>query len=97
MSDQQRNKNRVPRAAALTYNPETDQAPRVVASGQGEIGRKIIEAAKQNGVPVHEDPVLVETLLAFEIGREIPPELYQVVAEVLAFVQSMERRSNHSK
>lgn len=81
------------RAVALSYNPDKDQAPRVVAGGRGEVGRRIIELAKENGVPVHQDPVLVETLLALDIGREIPPELYQVVAEILVFVQHLERKS----
>ncbi|WP_380026629.1 EscU/YscU/HrcU family type III secretion system export apparatus switch protein [Effusibacillus consociatus] len=82
------------KAAALSYDPNADQAPRVVASGQGEAGRRIIELAREHGVPVHQDPVLVETLMAFDLGREIPPELYQAVAEILVFVQSLERKSS---
>lgn len=82
------------RAAALKYNSETDLAPKLVASGQGEVGKRIIELAHQNGIPVHQDPALVETLLALELNREIPPELYQVVAEVFVFVQQLERRES---
>ncbi|GAX91426.1 EscU/YscU/HrcU family type III secretion system export apparatus switch protein [Effusibacillus lacus] len=82
------------KAAALSYNPAADQAPRVVASGQGEVGRRIIELARENGVPVYEDPALVETLLAFDVGKEIPPELYQAVAEILVFIQYLERKSD---
>lgn len=82
------------RAAALQYNPETDQAPKVIASGRGEMGQRIIELAMENAVPVHHDPALVETLLALDIGQEIPSELYQVVAEVLVFVRHLERRES---
>lgn len=80
-----------PRAAALSYNPDKDQAPRVVASGRGELARKLIETANQHDVPVHQDPALVETLLALDLGREIPAELYQVVAEILVFVRRLDQ------
>ncbi|WP_018132588.1 EscU/YscU/HrcU family type III secretion system export apparatus switch protein [Effusibacillus pohliae] len=86
-------RNQPKKAAALAYDPAVDQAPKIVASGQGEIGQRIIELANEHGVPVHQDPVLVETLLAFDVGREIPPELYQAVAEILAFVQHLERKA----
>ncbi|HCZ06530.1 MAG: flagellar biosynthesis protein [Thermotogota bacterium] len=74
------------KAAALRYDPESDLAPRVVASGVNEIAERIVEIAKDQGIPVVENPDLVEKLVRLEIYSEIPPELYQVVAEVLAFV-----------
>lgn len=73
-------------AAALQYSTENDGAPKVVASGQGQIAEKIIELAKANGIPIHEDPVLAASLAMVNIGEEIPPELYRVVAEVLAYI-----------
>jgi flagellar biosynthesis protein len=77
-------------AAALSYNPETDLAPRIVAKGRGEVAAKILAYAKENGVPIQEDRELVETLLMLDLGQEIPSELYRVVAEILSFVYRLE-------
>lgn len=87
-------RKQVQRAAALQYDAKTDAAPRVVASGEGEIGMRIIELAREHDIPVHQDPALVETLAALKVGQEIPPELYQVVAEVFAFVYQLERKQS---
>lgn len=76
----------IKKAAALRYEEEKDIAPRVVASGRGKIAERIVEIAKEYGIPLYEDPDLVELLLKVEVGSEIPPELYKAVAEVLAFV-----------
>ena len=73
-------------AAALAYTPGEDAAPRVVASGQGRIAEKILELAKENGIPIHEDAALAAALAAVNPGAEIPPELYAVVASVLAYI-----------
>ncbi|MGB8956796.1 MAG: EscU/YscU/HrcU family type III secretion system export apparatus switch protein [Tumebacillaceae bacterium] len=85
---------RVPKkkAVALQYDHERDAAPRIVASGRGAVAEQILGLAKENDVPMHEDKALVETLLAFEVGKEIPAELYAVVAEVLAFAQRLDKR-----
>ena len=68
----------------------TDQAPKVIASGQGYIAEKIIDTAKQSDIPVHKDEKLAGSLKNIEIGEYIPPELYQVVADVLVFVDAMD-------
>ncbi len=73
-------------AVALRYEPEEEHAPRVVVSGRGHLAQRIIELAREEGVYVHEDPVLAAALAELRIGELIPPELYQAVAEVLAFV-----------
>lgn len=78
-------------AAALAYKPESDNAPRLVASGKGPLAERIMALAREHGVPIQKNPALVEVLLQLDLGREIPPELYQVVAEVLAFVYRLER------
>jgi flagellar biosynthesis protein len=77
------------KAVALAY----DQigVPRVVAKGEGEVARKIIETAESEGIPLQKDNFLVEALLQVELTKEIPPELYQAVAEVLAFVYHLEK------
>jgi flagellar biosynthesis protein len=72
-------------AAALRYE-KGDDAPRVVASGHGHIAEKIIALAKEHGLKIHEDPDLVQILAELDLGSVIPPEIYQVVAEVLAYV-----------
>lgn len=89
MEDGQRVK-KVQQAIALEYNPEED-APRVIASGRGVLAEKIIERAKESDIPVHRDDKLAETLSRLEIGEMIPPELYEVVAEVLIFVDAMDK------
>ena len=75
---------------ALSYDPD-DDAPKVVATGKGALAEKIIEEAKQAKVPVHKDSKLADTLSRLEIGELIPPELYEVVAEILVFVDQMDR------
>ncbi len=77
-------------AIALEYNPE-DEAPTVIASGQGILADKIIEKAGEADVPVYEDSKLAGTLSKLEVGDMIPPELYGVVAEILVFVDKMDR------
>jgi flagellar biosynthesis protein len=82
------------RATALGYDPEKDQAPRVLASGQGKIAEQIIALAQQNGVPIREDPVLAMALSGVDINAEIPPELYTVVAQILAYIYRIRMRQN---
>jgi len=81
------------RAVALRYNAESDAAPRVIAKGDRHLAERIIAIAKENGVPIHEDPDLVALLAALDIDREIPSALYRAVAEVLAFVYSVNERA----
>lgn len=81
---------KIKQAIALEYNPE-DEAPKVIASGRGVLAEKIIEKARENDVPVHRDDKLADTLSRLEIGEMIPPELYEVVAEILVFVDAMDK------
>ena len=77
-------------AVAVAYEPG-ERAPRILASGKGEVAEKIIEKAKENDVPLYKDNKLADTLSKLKIGDAIPPELYEVVAEVLVFVDDMDR------
>lgn len=77
-------------AVALAYNPG-DQAPKILATGKGAVADKIIEKAKEGNVPFYKDDKLANTLSKLEIGDMIPPELYEVVAEILVFVDDMDR------
>ena len=82
--------NKVKQAIALEYDPIED-APKVIASGRGVLAERIIEKAKESDVPIHRDDKLADTLSRLEIGEMIPPELYEVVAEILVFVDSMDK------
>lgn len=77
-------------AVALAYQPG-DVAPKILAAGKGAVADRIIEKAKENDVPFYQDNKLAETLSKLEIGDTIPPELYDVVAEILVFVDDMDR------
>ena len=78
------------KAVALLYDPN-NQAPQVVASGKGVLADKIIATAKESDVPLYKDTNLTETLLKLDIGDCIPPELYGVVAEILVYVDRMDK------
>lgn len=80
------------RAAALKYNHDTDNAPRVTASGKGVIAQIIIDKAKEHGIPIRENPPLAELITAIPLGAEIQPELYEVVAEILAQIMSLDMK-----
>ena len=82
--------NKRKQAIALQYNPG-DEAPTIVASGMGIVADKIIEKAKESDVPLYEDSKLANTLSKLEIGDMSPPELYGVVAEILVFVDNLDR------
>lgn len=77
-------------AIALEYDPSED-APKVIASGRGLLAERIIERAKESNVPIHRDDKLADTLSRLEIGEMIPSELYEVVAEILVFVDAMDK------
>jgi flagellar biosynthesis protein len=79
------------RAAALRYRAEKDAAPRVTASGQGQIAEKILAVAEAAGVPIQHDPALAEVLSRIDPGDEIPAETYSAVAEILAFLYRVDR------
>ncbi|HWT75445.1 MAG TPA: EscU/YscU/HrcU family type III secretion system export apparatus switch protein [Mobilitalea sp.] len=82
------NRNRT--AVAISYDPK-ENAPKVIASGKGYLADKIIAKAKEEDIPLHKDEKLAGTLSKLEIGNMIPPELYEVIAEILVFVDKMDR------
>ena len=77
-------------AVAISYEPG-EAAPKILATGKGKVAEKIIETAKENKVPTYIDNKLASTLSKLQIGDMIPPELYEVVAEILVFVDDMDR------
>lgn len=82
-----------PSAAVIRYDEGKDQVPTVVAHGSGAIAQQIIALAKDNGIPMQEDASLVENLIDMDLGENIPPQLYSVIAEILLMIEEMEQNS----
>jgi flagellar biosynthesis protein len=80
------------RAAALRYDKDKHGAPQVVAAGAGLIADRIVEIAREQGLPVREDPALAEALARLELEQEIPPDLFAAVAEVLVWAYRLEKK-----
>lgn len=80
------------KAVALKYDIEKNIAPKLVAKGKGHVAENILEAAKKGQVPVYQNKSLVNMLMALELDKEIPTELYTTVAEILAYVYRIDRR-----
>lgn len=80
-------------AVALRYREEEDNAPRVLAKGMDELALRIVKVAEENGVHVVENVPLARSLYAsVDLDREIPPELYSAVAEVLVYVMKLDKK-----
>lgn len=86
-----RKKNVRKRAVALRYEAEKDPSPKVIGKGEGNVAENIIQKAMENNIPIQEDASLVEMLSELEVNESIPPELYEVVAEVFAFIYNVDR------
>jgi flagellar biosynthesis protein len=81
-------------ATALGYDTERDNAPKVLASGQHKVAEQILAEARKHNIPIHEDPGLTMALAGVNLGEEVPVELYQVVAEVLAYIYRVTNKSS---
>jgi len=79
-------------AVALGYTDYKDEAPTVLAKGFGYISDEIIAKGKENNIMIREDELLMQSLSRLEIGENIPPKLYQVIAELLAYVYKAEQK-----
>jgi flagellar biosynthesis protein len=73
-------------AVALAYHPGVDSAPKVVASGSGKVAEQIVALAHEHDIPLYDDPALAAALSTVDLGQEIPPELYLIVAQVLRYI-----------
>lgn len=80
------------KAAALKYDKESGAAPKVVASGKGELAKKIIQKAEEFGVPIFANEALVNSLVDLEVDAQIPSELYQSVVEVFIWLMKNEKK-----
>lgn len=85
------NEEKRQQAAALSYDPNAAGAPILKAKGKGLVAEQIIATARENGIPVQEDPGLVELLGQLEINESIPEDLYQAVAEVFAYIYRLDQ------
>jgi len=90
MNKKDRKKHPDKLASALKYNMEEDNAPYIVALGEGYVAEKMIEKGLEHGVKVVEDKSLSKMLQSLSIGDEIPEELYYVVAQILAFISDLD-------
>ncbi len=73
-------------AVALNYEKESDNAPKVIAKGYGEVAKRIVETAKENDIIIETNEMLAEALSNVELDETIPIELYEAVAEIIGFV-----------
>ncbi len=78
-------------AVALGYEAGKGRPPEVVAKGYGRVAEFILEVARERNIPVREDADLAEVLARLDVGAEIPDELYEAIAEVLAFIYRVNR------
>ncbi|MEI7812262.1 MAG: EscU/YscU/HrcU family type III secretion system export apparatus switch protein [Ignavibacteria bacterium] len=83
-------------AVAIGYKVDQEPAPKIIAKGQGELAKKIINIAIENNILIQEDPLLFESLCRLEVGDEIPAKLYHVVAELLAYVYKVNKKKKRS-
>ncbi|MBU8907777.1 EscU/YscU/HrcU family type III secretion system export apparatus switch protein [Desertibacillus haloalkaliphilus] len=80
-----------PSAAVIRYDEDQGGAPKVVAQGKGQVANQIMALAEENNIHMQEDPMLVENLLDMDLGENVPPQLYQVIAEILLLIEEMEK------
>lgn len=95
--DHKGNDGEIRNAVALRYREGVDSAPVVTASGRGWLAERIIQVARQNGIPVYEDKSLAGLLKIIHVDEEIPVELYEAVATVLAFVIKVDNMKKESR
>lgn len=85
----QKNKQAVHLSAVIRYEDE-GSAPKVVAQGRGRVAKQMMELAKEHNVHLQEDSSLLSSLLDMDLGDNIPPQLYSVMAEILLLIEEME-------
>ena len=84
-------------AAAIKYDVDKDRAPKIIATGKGQVADMILQVAEEHRIPFYEDDSLVDLLSKLQLDQEVPPELYALVAEVLAFVYKLDRLAKKRK
>ncbi|GMG97155.1 EscU/YscU/HrcU family type III secretion system export apparatus switch protein [Tepidimicrobium xylanilyticum] len=90
MNKREKRNKEIKKAVALSYKEEFN-APKVVAKGKGEIAEKIVEVGKKENIEIYKDEELIDELISLELHEEIPPELYEAVAEIILFVYRLDK------
>ncbi|GFN36393.1 EscU/YscU/HrcU family type III secretion system export apparatus switch protein [Tepidimicrobium xylanilyticum] len=90
MNKREKRNKEIKKAVALSYK-EDFNAPKVVAKGKGEIAEKIVEVGKKENIEIYKDEELIDELISLELHEEIPPELYEAVAEIILFVYRLDK------
>ena len=80
-------------AIAIKYDKDSKKAPMIIASGKGKVAEKILNLAEENEIPMVQDKKLSKLLSSIKIKTEIPPKLFKLVAEILAFIFYLEKMS----
>ena len=93
----QENPKKRQKAVALRYDADIDNAPKVLAKGAGVIAEKILEKGAEEDIAVYQDTQLVESLTKMDIGENIPPDLYEVVAQILVFISDLDKQETLHK
>ena len=83
-------------AVAMKYKAYEDNAPKVIAKGNGEIAKKIIQKAKEYDIAIFQNPELTQMLMNVEIDEEVPPKLYEAVVEVFVWLHKTEEKAQMS-
>jgi len=86
----------IQKAAALKYDHASQNAPKVVAKGQGDVAKNIIKIAKDNNLPIKKDEDLIELLSKLDIDKEIPTEMYKAVAEIFSFIYGITNKKEEN-
>ncbi len=84
------------KAVAIKYDPN-DVAPRITAKGAGFVADNILKKAQASDIPIYKDKALVDELSKIDLGNSIPPELYEVIAQVLIFISDLDKRSGYEQ
>ena len=85
-------KDKKKRAAAIKHNGKDEKDLKVVASGRWHLAEEIIRLAKENDIPIEEDPDLVEVLMKLDINECLPDDLYPVIAEILTYLYQINKK-----
>ena len=75
----------------IKYDLKKDKAPKIISIGKGSIAERILELAEEHHIPIYEDKTMSELLSKLDVDSEIPPHLYTIVAELLAFVYQLDK------
>ena len=86
-------KKHILKAAALQYDHLLNNAPKIIAKGEGNVAKNIIKIAQDNDLPIKKDEDLIELLSKLDIDKEIPTDMYKAVAEIFSFIYGITNKN----